>query len=99
MVTLNSVRAARNRILTGIRLTPCPHSESLSDLTGSRLYLKMENLQVTGSFKDRGALNKISTLTEDERRCGVIAASAGNHAQAVSYFTTKLGIRAQICMP
>ncbi len=99
MPTLDAVRLARERIRHGIHLTPCACSEALSQLTGNRIFLKLENLQFTGSFKDRGALNKLLTLTEEERHHGVIAASAGNHAQAVAYHATKLGIRAQICMP
>ncbi|MGC1382828.1 MAG: threonine ammonia-lyase, partial [Candidatus Acidiferrales bacterium] len=66
---------------------------------GNSIFLKLENLQMTGSFKERGALNKILLLTDDEKRRGVIAASAGNHAQAVSYHATKRGIAAKICMP
>lgn len=80
-------------------MSPCAYSEVLSRLCGNRVFLKLENLQMTGSFKDRGALNKILTLTEDEKKCGVIAASAGNHAQSVSYHASERGIRAQICMP
>jgi threonine dehydratase len=74
-------------------------SETFSQLTGNSIFLKLENLQMTGSFKERGALNKILLLTDDERRRGVIAASAGNHAQAVAYHATKRGIASQICMP
>jgi threonine dehydratase len=74
-------------------------SETFSQLTGNSIFLKLENLQMTGSFKERGALNKILLLTDDERRRGVIAASAGNHAQAVAYHATKRGITSQICMP
>ncbi len=79
--------------------SPCPYSQGLSQLTGTRCYIKLENLQATGSFKDRGALNKLLSLDESERRRGVIAASAGNHAQAVAYFATRLGIEATIFMP
>ena len=74
-------------------------SETFSQLSGNSIFLKLENLQMTGSFKERGALNKILLLTDDERRRGVIAASAGNHAQAVAYHATKRGIASQICMP
>src|SRR6202041_3119295 len=70
-----------------------------SQLTRNSIFFKLENLQMSGSFKERGALNKILLLTDEERRRGVIAASAGNHAQAVSYHATKRGIKAQICMP
>jgi len=80
-------------------LSPVPYSETLSRAAGNALYLKLENLQVTGSFKERGALNRILTMTDDERKRGVITASAGNHGQAVAYHASKRGIRAQICMP
>ena len=70
-----------------------------SQRVGNSIFLKLENLQMTGAFKERGALNKILLLTDEERRRGVIAASAGNHAQAVAYHATKRGIKAQICMP
>src|ERR1700732_4435586 len=99
MVTLRSIKDARERIRDSIVLTPFVHSEKFSQQTGNSIFLKLENLQMTGSFKERGALNKILLLTEEERRRGVIAASAANHAQAVSYHATKRGIEAQICMP
>ncbi|MCC7490986.1 MAG: threonine ammonia-lyase [Fimbriimonadaceae bacterium] len=79
--------------------TPCPLSEPFSRLLGGPVYLKMENLQVTGSFKERGALCKLSSLTAEERARGVITASAGNHAQAVAYHSGRLGIRATVLMP
>ena len=79
--------------------SPCPHSLMLSALTGQQVYLKLENLQMTGSFKERGALNRIATLTPEQAARGVIAASAGNHAQGVAYHATKRGIRAVIVMP
>ncbi|MBZ5642632.1 MAG: threonine ammonia-lyase [Acidobacteriia bacterium] len=99
MVTLRSIQDAMERIRGSIVLTPFVHSEKFSQQTGNAVFLKLENLQMTGAFKERGALNKILLLTEDERRRGVIAASAGNHAQAVAYHATKRGIKAQICMP
>jgi threonine dehydratase len=99
MVTLRSIKEARERIRGSIVVTPFVHSEKFSQQTGNSVFLKLENLQMTGAFKERGALNKILLLTEDERRRGVIAASAGNHAQAVAYHATKRGIKAQICMP
>jgi threonine dehydratase len=98
-VTLASIHAARARIGGAIYCSPCQMSHSLSELTGLPLYLKLENLQRTGSFKERGALNKLLTLSEQERRRGVIAASAGNHAQGVAFHAGELGIRAQIVMP
>ncbi len=99
MVTLETIEAARDRIGDSVFLSPFMRSETFSKLTGSSIYLKLENLQMTGSYKERGALNKILLLTDDEKRRGVIAASAGNHAQAVAYHATKRGIAAQICMP
>jgi threonine dehydratase len=98
-VTLASIHAARARIGGAIYCSPCQMSHSLSELTGLPLHLKLENLQRTGSFKERGALNKLLTLSEPERRRGVIAASAGNHAQGVAFHAGELGIRAQIVMP
>jgi threonine dehydratase len=99
MVTLQTIQAAVARIRDSIFVSPFMRSETFSKLTGNSIFFKLENLQMTGSFKERGALNKILLLTEEERRRGVIAASAGNHAQAVAYHATKRGIAAQICMP
>jgi threonine dehydratase len=98
-VTLSSIQAARARIGEAIYVSPCQLSNKLSKLTGLPLHLKLENLQRTGSFKERGALNKLLTLNETERKCGVIAASAGNHAQGIAFHSTALGIRSQIVMP
>lgn len=98
-VTLASVEAARQRISSAIYYSPCPRSQMLSDLTGQQIYLKLENLQMTGSFKERGALNRILTLSDEQKKRGVIAASAGNHAQGVSYHATARGIAATIVMP
>lgn len=99
MVSLADIQAARARIRDSIALTPAPYSETLSRHADNTLYLKMENLHRTGSFKERGALNRILTMTDEERARGVITASAGNHAQAVAYHASKRGIRVQICMP
>ena len=99
MVTLQSIKAAAGRIRDSIFLSPFVRSETFSKLTDNSIFFKLENLQMTGSYKERGALNKILLLTSDERRRGVIAASAGNHAQAVAYHAAKRGISAQICMP
>ncbi len=99
MVTLEKVQAALVRIRESIRLSPLVHSESLSQSAGNQVYLKLDNLQRTGSFKERGALNKILSLSEAEKRKGVVAASAGNHAQAVAYHAGLRGIEATICMP
>src|SRR5919201_549880 len=86
-------------ICGAIDLTPCKYSGFLSRLTGAEIHLKLENLQKTGSFKIRGALTKLRSLTPEERQRGVIAASAGNHAQGVARAAQKLGVRATILMP
>jgi threonine dehydratase len=99
MVTLSQIQAAMGRIRESIRLSPLVHSEALSASANNEIYLKLENLQRTGSFKERGALNRILTLSPEERSRGVIAASAGNHAQAVAYHAATRGIAAQIVMP
>ncbi len=99
MINLADVKAALDRIRQSIYLSPCTISATFSQLTGNSIYLKLDNLQRTGAFKERGALNKLLTLTKQERDQGVIAASAGNHAQGLAYHAGKLGIRAQICMP
>jgi threonine dehydratase len=98
-VTLATIMTARARIGDAIHVSPCHLSHSLSSLTGLPLHLKLENLQRTGSFKERGALNKLLTLSNVERQRGVIAASAGNHAQGVAFHAAARGIRAQIVMP
>jgi threonine dehydratase len=98
-VTLAEIQAAMGRIRDSIYLSPCARSEEMSQLTGNSVYLKLDNLQRTGAFKERGALNKLLTLTEEERARGVIAASAGNHAQGLAYHAGRHGIRAQIVMP
>ncbi len=98
-ITLADIQRAMQRIRTAIPITPLVYSAILSKMTGNEIFLKLENLQMTGSFKERGALNRILTMTPDEQRRGVIAASAGNHAQAVAYHATKHGIRSQIVMP
>jgi threonine dehydratase len=99
MVTLPDIQAALGRIRDSIYLSPCARSEHFSQLTGNSIYLKLDNLQRTGAFKERGALNKLLTLTPEERRQGVIAASAGNHAQGLAYHAGRHGIRALILMP
>jgi len=98
-VTLAEIQTAMGRIRDSIYLSPCARSEYFSHHTAISVYLKLDNLQRTGAFKERGALNKLLTLTPEERLRGVIAASAGNHAQGVAYHAGKHGIRAQICMP
>ena len=99
MITLNDIQSALRRIRSSIYLSPCARSETFSESTANTVYLKLDNLQRTGSFKERGALNKLLSLSPEERAQGVIAASAGNHAQGVAYHAGKLGISAQICMP
>jgi len=98
-VSLSSIQTARQRLGDAIYNSPCQQSADLSDLAELPLHLKLENLQRTGSFKERGALNRLLTLTEEERARGVIAASAGNHAQGVAFHASRLGIRSQIVMP
>jgi threonine dehydratase len=99
MITLQDIQSALGRIRESIYLSPCARSETFSQSTGNQVYLKLDNLQRTGAFKERGALNKLLLLTAEERARGVIAASAGNHAQGVAYHAGKLGVRALICMP
>ena len=98
-LTLEHVRAAHARIRDSIVATPTLHSQTLSKLTGANIYLKFENHQFTAAYKERGALNAILLLTEEQRSKGVIAASAGNHAQGLSYHGTRLGIPVTIVMP
>ena len=99
MVSLDDIRSAAARIQGAVERTPFLPSRTLSRLTGCELYLKFENLQFTASFKERGALNKLLSLSAAERKRGVIAMSAGNHAQAVAYHAARLGIPAVIVMP
>jgi len=98
-VQIGDIEAARARIRDWVYLSPSATSETFSRLTGSKISFKLENLQMTGSFKERGALNRLLLLTPVERARGVIAASAGNHAQGVSYHATRQSIKAQIVMP
>jgi threonine dehydratase len=95
----NSVQAAVERLRGGVLRTPTDRSRVLSDLIGGEVFLKLETRQVTGSFKERGALNALSLLSEEQRRRGVITMSAGNHAQGVAYHATRLGIKATVVMP
>ncbi|HEV8309905.1 MAG TPA: threonine ammonia-lyase [Methylomirabilota bacterium] len=99
MLTLADIDTARARIRDAIYYSPCPASQTLGELTGTRCHVKLENLQMTGSFKERGALTKLLALGPDERARGVITASAGNHGLAVAFHAQRLGIAATIVMP
>ena len=99
MVTLKDVQAALARIRDRIYLSPCARSETLSRATGTVAHLKLENLQMTGAYKERGALNKLLLMPAVDRERGLITASAGNHAQAVAYHAGRLGVKATIVMP
>lgn len=98
-ITLQAIREAADLIAGSVEKTPCAHSQALSEITGAEVFLKFENLQFTGSFKARGALVKLLSLAPEERKAGVVAMSAGNHAQAVAYHAQRLGIPATIVMP
>ena len=98
-VSLADVEAARERLAGQVVATPCSYSRTLSEITGAELWLKFENLQYTASFKERGALNRLAQLTPAQAAAGVIAMSAGNHAQGVAYHARRLGIPATIVMP
>jgi threonine dehydratase len=98
-VTIDDVRAAAERIAGAVERTPSAHSQTLSEVLGTEVVVKFENLQFTAAFKERGALNKLLLLTDEERACGVVAMSAGNHAQAVARHAARLGIDATIVMP
>jgi threonine dehydratase len=99
VISWTDIEEARKAILGTVFLSPCAYSETLSRLTGTKCWLKLENLQMTGSFKERGAVNKLSRLTPEERARGVICASAGNHAQGVAYHAERMGIAATVVMP
>ena len=99
IVRPDDIHAAAVRLAGHVLDTPCLHSRTLSEITGAQIWLKFENLQFTASFKERGALNRLAQLSSDERRGGVITASAGNHAQGVAYHAGRLGIHAVIVMP
>jgi threonine dehydratase len=98
-VTLADVRAATATIANAVSATPCNESRTLSEICGCRIWLKFENLQFTSTFKERGAFNRLNALSAAERRHGVIAMSAGNHAQGVAYHARRLRIPATIVMP
>ena len=98
-LTLEDIRAAAQRLRGHVLETPCLPSRTLGELAGCKVFLKFENHQFTASFKERGALNKIAQLSDEERARGVLAVSAGNHAQAVAYHAQRLHIPATIVMP
>ncbi len=97
--TIDDVRAAARAIQGAVERTPTRHSDTLSRITGAEVFLKFENLQYTASFKERGALNKLLSLTDAQRARGIVAMSAGNHAQGVAYHAGRLNIPATIVMP
>jgi len=99
LLNLQKIQEAKQRIEGVVVETPLAFAPYLSEITGVNVYLKKENLQVTGAFKIRGAYNKIASLTQEQRACGVVAASAGNHAQGVALSASKFGIKAVIVMP
>ena len=98
-VTFDDILAARARIAGQVDRTPVRHSRKLSQLTGAEVWIKYDNLHFTGSFKERGALNRLLQLSPEERTRGVVAASAGNHAQALAYHGARLGVPVTIVMP
>ena len=99
MLTLQDIRTAATRLQGQVANTPFFESRTLSDITGAQIFLKFENLQFTASFKERGACNKLAQLSSEQRTRGVVAMSAGNHAQGVAYHAQRLGLRAVIVMP
>lgn len=99
LLTIEDFRAAAGRLQGAIIRTPTMYSETLSNITGAKIWLKFENQQFTGAYKERGALNALMLLTEEQRQRGVIAASAGNHSQGLSYHGTRLGVPVTIVMP
>ena len=99
VTTIEDIQAAKNRIDGRVMRTPFVAAEKLSSMTGVNIWLKLENLQFTGAFKERGALNKLLMMSDKERLKGVIAASAGNHAQGLAYHAKALGVAATIVMP
>lgn len=99
MIEYQDIQAAERRLQGHLLRTPCVASQTLSDITGAQVFLKFENLQFTASFKERGACNKLAQLTPEQSARGVIAMSAGNHAQGVAYHAQRLGLKAVIVMP
>jgi len=99
LVTFQDIEAARKRIADAVYYSPCPPSIPLSEIAGMKIFCKLDNLQRTGSFKERGARNALAQLSREQQKRGVIAASAGNHAQALAYQGSLLGIPATVVMP
>jgi threonine dehydratase len=99
MLELADIRQAAQRLQGQILDTPCVESRTISQIAGAQVFLKFENLQFTASFKERGACNKLAQLSDEQRTRGVVAMSAGNHAQGVAYHAQRLGLRAVIVMP
>src|SRR3989344_6627019 len=98
-ITLDDVRAAAGRINGSVVRTPTLHSQTLSEMVGAEVWLKFENLQFTAAYKERGALNALLLLDPEQRARGVIAASAGNHAQGLAYHGKRLGVPVPIVIP
>ena len=98
-LALSDIQDAAQRIAGRVERTPCRYSRTLSNITGAEVWVKFENLQFSASYKERGALNRLSRLTKEERERGVIAASAGNHAQGLAYHGERLGVPVTIVMP
>ena len=98
-LSFEDILAAKDRLQGQIERTPCRHSRTLSEITGAEVWVKFENLQFTAAYKERGALNKLLLMDQDQRARGVIAASAGNHSQGLSYHGTRLGVPVTIVMP
>ena len=96
---IDDIRAAAARLAGHIERTPCRYSKTLSEITGAQVWVKFENLQFTAAYKERGALNKLMLMSEADKAKGVIAASAGNHAQGLAYHATRLGVPSTIVMP
>ncbi|HUD00505.1 MAG TPA: pyridoxal-phosphate dependent enzyme, partial [Candidatus Polarisedimenticolaceae bacterium] len=99
MLNFVDVEEARRRIRDQIYLSPLSYSETISRMTSSKVFFKLDNLQMTGSFKERGALSRLLTLTQAEAERGVIAASAGNHGMAVAFHSRRLNVKSTIVMP
>ncbi len=99
MITFTDIEQARDRIKGAVYFSPCPTSIPLSEITDIEIFCKLDNLQRTGSFKERGARNALAQLSSEQQKRGVIAASAGNHAQALAYQGKLLGVPATVVMP